>query len=163
MHFLIFLEWTHGFYEEADHFFKDFFTMIFSFSIIVYLHYSVHFYCSAEWPSHIYFFSHYPPSCSIISDYSSLCSTAGSHFLHSRCNSLHLLTPQIIFNFEIFVIWIGSREQFPLCAESLTLSLGETLLSHLWLGLPWCHAWVSSLMVPPLFFLCIFIHDVSNN
>ena len=31
--------------------------------------------------THTVFFSHYPPSCSITSDYSSLCLTAGSHCL----------------------------------------------------------------------------------
>ena len=48
------------------------FFMIFS-PIIVGLQCSVNFYCTAKWPSHIYmyiyiyFFSHFPPSCSPIS------------------------------------------------------------------------------------------------
>ena len=52
---------------------------------MIYLQCSVNFCCTAMWPSHTYiytfFFSHYPPSFSITSDYiySSLCYAAGSH------------------------------------------------------------------------------------
>ena len=72
--------------------------MIF-FPIIVSLLCSVSFYPTAECPSHTciytFFFSHYPPSCSITSDeiqfpvlYSRI-----ELLLHSKCNSLQLLTP----------------------------------------------------------------------
>ena len=45
--------------------------------------------------THILFFSHYPPSCSILSEqiqFPLLCSRI-SLLKHSKCNSLHLLTP----------------------------------------------------------------------
>ena len=49
--------------------FKSLFKMIFTFSIIVGLRCSVNFLLYSKWPSHTYihsfFFSHYPPSCSI--------------------------------------------------------------------------------------------------
>ena len=54
--------------------FKKNFLMILIFSIIVGLQCSVNFYCTAKWPSlslshtHIFFFSHYLPSCSITGD-----------------------------------------------------------------------------------------------
>ena len=56
-------------------------------------------YCTAKWPSHAYiytfFFSHYPPSCSIISDEIQfpVLHSRISLLIHSKCNSLHLLTP----------------------------------------------------------------------
>ena len=75
--------WTSGIWGQGDTgdsilFFKYF--KIFIFSIVVDLQCSVNFYCTAKWPSHthththththahIFFFSHYPPSHSIISD-----------------------------------------------------------------------------------------------
>ena len=73
--------------------------MTFIVSIIVGLPCSVNFYWTARWPGHTYlstfFFSHYPPSCSILSDkiqfpvlYSRI-----SLLTHSKCNSVHLLAP----------------------------------------------------------------------
>ena len=83
-------------------FFIYFYFLIFIFSIIVNLQYSVNFYYTAKWPSHtyicmymhIYSFSHiifhHVPSQAI--RYSFLCYTAGSLVYQSKCNSLHLLT-----------------------------------------------------------------------
>ena len=45
--------------------------------------------------THTFFFSHYPPSCSIASDqtYFPVLYSRTSLLIHSKCNSLHLLTP----------------------------------------------------------------------
>ena len=74
------------------------------FKIIVDLQCSVNFCCTAKWLNYIYyiyththtfFFSHYPPSCSITKWlYNSLCCTAGSLCLPTpKCKTFHLLTP----------------------------------------------------------------------
>ena len=59
----------------------NFFIWFLIFSIKVDLQCSVNFYCTPKWPiyKYIFFVSHYPPSCSIASDYSSLYYTPGFH------------------------------------------------------------------------------------
>ena len=78
---------------------------IFIFSVIVDLQCSVNFYCTAVTYTYIYththiylhtlFFSHFPPSCSITSDYIQfpVLYSRISLFIHSKYNSLHLLIP----------------------------------------------------------------------
>ena len=70
------------------------------FLILVDLHNSVNFCCVAKWPSYthiyiLYFFSHYPPSCSITSDWISfpVLYSRTSLLICPKCNSSHLLTP----------------------------------------------------------------------
>ena len=92
--------------------------MIFVVSIMVGLQCSVSFYCIAKWPNHTHththtriytlLSSHYSPSCSIISNSTSLCYIAGSHCLS---------TPHaIVCIFFKFIF-------FPLYSKGIKLSL----------------------------------------
>ena len=75
------------------------------FLVIVDLQCSVSFYCIAKWPCHTYIhglfliiFYH------ILSQeirYSSLCCTAVSQLIHSKCNSWHLLIPKPLFIYNL--------------------------------------------------------------
>ena len=66
-------------------------------SIIVYLQCVVHFYCTAKWPSHTctFFFSHYPQSRFITSDwiYFPVIYSRILLPIHAKCDSLPLLIP----------------------------------------------------------------------
>ena len=76
-----------------------FYFIIFIFSIIVYLQCCFNFYCIANAPviyTYIFFFSDYPPSCSIISDWIKfpVLYNRISLLIHSECNSFVSIKPK---------------------------------------------------------------------